>query len=93
MAGVVVFTDFADTVFQKQEPTLIPTLGGANVAVNLNIDPAVRLGVDFDANHQDYVVVQGGGNLSLRIPPFSEMSLIGNYQFSGEVISATKYQL
>lgn len=83
MAGVVVFTDFADSLFvQKKNPSLQLSTG-ANIALNLHIDPAVRLGVDLDANHQDYVSIQGGGDLRLNIPPFSQMNLIGNFDFSG----------
>lgn len=83
MAGVVAFTDFSDTLFHYDEKHALPTFGGADIALNLHIDPAVRLGVDLDASHQDYVTVMGGGDLRLTIPPFSEMSLLGNYGLSG----------
>lgn len=83
MAGVVVFTDFADTLFVNKETPVLPLTGGANIALNVHIDPAVRLGVDLDEGHQDYATLQGGGDLRLRIPPYSEMSLIGNFDISG----------
>lgn len=83
MAGVVVFKDFADTLFVPRDPQILPTFSAADIAVNVHVDPAVRLGVDLGQGHQDYVIVQGGGDLRLSIPPFSEMSLLGNYAFSG----------
>lgn len=82
MVGVVSFTDFSDTLFAK-EPVVLPKFGGTNIALNLHIDPAVRLTVDLDQGHQDYISVQGEGNFRLNIPPFSEMNLFGSYDFSG----------
>lgn len=84
MAGVVVFKEFADTLFTAEEPKVLPSFGGADIAVDLHIDPAVRLGVDLDASHQDYVSVMGGGDLRMVVPPFGDMSLMGSYNISEE---------
>lgn len=83
MAGVVVFTDFADTLMVQQDAPALAFSSGANIALNVHIDPAVRLGVDLDEGHQDYATLQGGGDLRLSIPPYSEMSLIGNFDLTG----------
>lgn len=83
MAGVVVFTDFADTLLLQQDAPTLAFSSGANIALNVHIDPAVRLGVDLDEGHQDYATLQGGGDLRLSIPPYSEMSLLGNFDLTG----------
>lgn len=83
MAGVVVFTDFADTLFAADPAIALPTPGSADIALNIHIDPAVRLGVDLSPGHQDYVQVMGGGDLRFQSPPFGTMSLTGRYNLSG----------
>lgn len=83
MAGVITFTDFRDSLLNKEKENVLLPTGGADISVNVHLDPSVRLGVDLDAGHQDYVEVQGGGDLHLSIPPFSDMNLVGNYEIQG----------
>lgn len=40
-----------------------------DVVLDLHIDPAVRVGVDLSADHQDHVYVQGGGDFRFTYPP------------------------
>ncbi len=84
--NIVEFTDFADTLrMQDAEAEGLKkiSLGGMNVALDLHIDPAVRIGVDLSADHQDHVYVQGGGDLRFVYPPYGEMNLTGRYELSG----------
>lgn len=85
MAGIVQFADFNDTIsVQDAKPTA--TLGGMDIALNVHIDPAVRIGVDLSPGHQDYVEVVGGGDLRFSYSPFGQITLIGRYDASdGEV--------
>lgn len=78
MAGVVQFTDFSDTL-AVQTPKIISRLGSMDIALNVHIDPVVRMGVDLSPGHQDYVEVIGGGDLRFNYSPFGQMSLIGKY--------------
>lgn len=86
MKGVVEFAYF-DEIETLQEGEQKPlSLGGMDVALNLQVDPAVDIGVDLSPDHQDHVYVTGGGNLRFVYPPFGEMSLTGRYNIeNGEV--------
>lgn len=83
MSGTVSFIEFADTLDVHNRNINGFSLGGMDLALNLHIDPAVRLGVDLSAGHQDYVSVIGGGDLHFTYPPFGEMSLTGRYDLVG----------
>lgn len=84
LAGVVEFTDFTDTLDRaNDEVHNRVSLGGMDVVLDLNIDPAVRVGVDLSEDHQDHVYVQGGGTFRFTYPPYGEMSLMGQYNLSG----------
>lgn len=89
--GLVDFVDLSDTIFVAPKIVDKKQVNGMDVAINLNIAPAVRMGVDLNSNHSDYIRVQGGSNLSFRMPKFGDMSLIGSYilQDEGEL----KYSL
>lgn len=84
LAGVVEFTDFTDTLSRADDEARNKvSLGGMDVVLDLHIDPAVRVGVDLSADHQDHVYVQGGGDFRFTYPPYGEMSLMGQYNLSG----------
>lgn len=80
-AGLVQFKDFADTVFVER-PVVEAELGGVDLNLTIAIDPLVRFNVDLSSDHQDYLRVQGGGNLHLRYRPYGEMNLRGRYEMS-----------
>ena len=89
MAGVVEFKDFSDTLFTAAPEPVAQTFRGMDIAVSAQIDPAVRVGVDLSANHQDYVKLSGGGSVRFTLPRFGEMSLIGNYDPEGGEVNYT----
>ncbi len=83
LSSTVTFTDFSDSLDSLEVRRQPISLGGMDLALRINVDPSVRLGVDLSPGHQDYVVVIGGGNLHFTYPPFGEMSLTGRYNLSG----------
>ncbi len=84
MSGVVEFVNVSDTTSVKEpEETRTRSLGRMDLSVALHIEPAVQIGVDLSSRGQDYVRIQGGGDLRLKYPPLGTMSLVGRYDFSG----------
>lgn len=81
--NIIEFTDLRDTVFVK-DITQSNSLRGVDVFLNLNIDPSVRLGINFTPDHANYLRIQGGGNLTFRAPEFGEMSLTGKYEMNDD---------
>lgn len=81
--GVVLFTDFSDTLACKSEDETFSRLGGMDIALNIHIDPAVEIGIDLSPRGADYVRVIGGGDLRFEAPAFGQMSLTGRYNLSG----------
>lgn len=86
MGDVVTFTDFTDTVFLRTGADLErerASFGGMDFLLRIHIDPAVQLGVDLSEGHQDYLSLEGGGDLTFVMPPYGEMALSGRYEMSG----------
>lgn len=84
MSGVVDFVNLSDTTSQRQI-TEAPkqSLGRMDLSVALLIEPAVQIGVDLSPRGEDYIRIQGGGDLRLKYPPLGMMSLVGRYDFNG----------
>ena len=84
MSGVVEFVNVSDTTSVKEpEEMRTQSLGRMDLSVALHIEPAVQIGVDLSSRGQDYVRIQGGGDLRLKYPPLGTMSLVGRYDFNG----------
>lgn len=84
MSGVVEFVNVSDTTtIEEPKERRSQSLGRMDLAVALHIEPAVQIGVDLSSRGQDYVRIQGGGDLRLKYPPLGTMSLVGRYDFSG----------
>lgn len=84
MSGVVEFVNVSDsTTIEEAKERRTQSLGRMDLAVALHIEPAVQIGVDLSSRGQDYVRIQGGGDLRLKYPPLGTMSLVGRYDFSG----------
>ena len=84
MSGVVEFVNLTDSVAEEAPSELrTHTLGRMDLSVALHIEPAVQIGVDLSSRGQDYVRIQGGGDLRLKYPPLGTMSLVGRYDFNG----------
>ena len=84
MSGVVEFVNLSDTTsVEEPQKSRSQSLGRMDLSVALHIEPAVQIGVDLSSRGQDYVRIQGGGDLRLKYPPLGTMSLVGRYDFNG----------
>lgn len=91
LGELVEFTSFTvDSIPPVEEENTINTFGGLDMFITINIDPAVRLGVDLSGDESSYVSLEGGGNLSFIYTPQGDMSLTGRYEFTGGTV---KYEL
>lgn len=84
---LVQFVSFEDTV-QTEEKT--PPPGGFNMTMNIEISDAARFHCNLSEDGQNYVDLEGGGNLTFRITQQGDMRLTGRFTAnSGEM----KYSL
>lgn len=91
LGDLVEFTSFAaDTIPQPDEEAVLRSWGGLDMMLTINIDPAVKVGVDLSEDRSSYITLEGGGALAFSYTPQGDMSLTGRYTFSGGVI---KYAL
>lgn len=79
---LVRFVDMADTLFVPK-PQIEADLGGMDLSLVLEIEPAVHFGVDLTEGGRDYLRMQGGGRLQLTAPPYGDMRLVGRYEMIG----------
>ena len=90
LGELVTFTSFADTTsLTKQQDTRTLSLGGLDMIMMVQIDPAVRLRADLTPDRSSRVEVQGGGNLTLQYTPQGDLSLAGRYTLIGGLIKYT----
>lgn len=78
-SNLVQFTNFRDSVFIKKDVEE-QAINGIDISIRMRIDPSVRLGVDITPDHQNYAKIQGGGNLSFKMPNVGDMSMIGKFE-------------
>ena len=87
---MVTFVNFNDTVPAKHDKHQSVTLGGVDVLMSLHIDQAVQGRVDLNANGSNYMLMEGGGDLSFQYTPEGNMYMNGRYSLmSGEM----KYEM
>lgn len=86
----VTFVNFSDTA-RITRPNKQPlSLGGMDVLMTLHIDQAVQARVDLNDDGSNYMLVEGGGDLSFQYQPDGTMLLNGRYSLmSGEM----KYEM
>ena len=87
----VTFVNFADTV-TTLHPSTLPslTLGGMDILMTLHIDEAVQARIDLTSSGSNYMLLEGGGDLSFQYKPDGSMLLNGRYSLmSGEM----KYEM
>ncbi|MDO4181089.1 MAG: translocation/assembly module TamB domain-containing protein, partial [Bacteroidales bacterium] len=66
------------------------SLGGMDMAMTMHIDPAVQARVDLVPDGSNYMLLEGGGDLSFQYTPQGDMLLTGRYSLiSGEM----KYEI
>ena len=91
LSNTVTFVNFADTTsFLRRSDLPTLTLGGLDVLMTLHIDEAVQARIDLTANGSNYMLLEGGGDLSFQYKPDGSMLLNGRYALmSGEM----KYEM
>lgn len=90
LGDLVVFTSFSDTLSQQRDEPQVSSVTGIDIALTINIDQAVQLGVDLSADRSSYIDIEGGGNLSFQYTQLGDMVLSGRYS----ILSGTfKYSL
>ncbi|NDV64047.1 translocation/assembly module TamB domain-containing protein [Bacteroides sp. 224] len=91
LGDLVEFASFADDNLQVvEEESTLTSWGGLDMMMTINIDPAVKMGVELSEDRNSYVNLEGGGTLSFGYTPQGDMSLTGRYEFTG---GALKYSL
>jgi hypothetical protein len=81
LKDLVSFTSFADTLIHIRRRRALP-LGGMNMSMLMQIEPAVQLRVDLSPDRSSYAEVVGGGDLSFQYTSRGDMFLNGRYTFS-----------
>jgi hypothetical protein len=90
LGDLVTFTNFADTVQAPVEEATTVSLKGVDVAMTMHIDQAVQCRVDLVSDGSNYLLLEGGGDLSFQYTPQGDMLLNGRYSLiSGEM----KYEI
>ena len=86
----VTFVVFSDTTHIEKPNMPVMSLGGMDILMTLHIDEAVQARVDLNDNGSNYMLLEGGGDLSFQYQPDGNMLLHGrNSQKSGEL----KYEM
>ena len=87
---MVTFVNFSDSVPTKKNDKQTLSLGGIDMLMALHIDQAVQGRVDLNANGSNYMLMEGGGDLSFQYTPEGNMYMNGRYSLmSGEM----KYEM
>ena len=90
LGETVTFVNFSDTTQAAQDNIQSISLGGIDMLMALHIDQAVQGKVDLNANGSNYMIVEGGGDLSFQYTPEGNMYMNGRYSLiSGEM----KYEM
>lgn len=90
LSDMVTFVNFNDTTTVENTNVQQISLGGMDVAMIMHIDQAVQARVDLVPDGSNYMLLEGGGDLSFQYTPQGEMLLTGRYSLiSGEM----KYEI
>ncbi|SHF84382.1 Family of unknown function [Bacteroides luti] len=89
LGDMVTFVNFADTLQPPKEKPKKVSLGGLDMLINIQVEPAVRLKADLSPDRQNRVELEGGGDLSLQYTPQGDMLLYGRYTLSGGLLNYT----
>ncbi len=75
--GLVKFVDFSDTTTVEAEPAVMP--GGFDLTLGISISDAARFRCNLSDDGSNYVNLEGGGNLTMRLTQQGEMRLTGRF--------------
>jgi hypothetical protein len=83
-AGLITFTYFADTLPRRQRRQLqgLATSLGADVFLNIKIDPVVKLRIDMSEQSANRADLRGGGDLTVQYNRQQGLLLNGRYTMS-----------
>ena len=62
-------------------------IGGMDMQMSINVDDAVKLGVDLSTDGQNRAQLIGGGQLSYTLNPLGDSYFLGRYEASGGTVS------
>ena len=89
LGELVTFADFSQDQYAEEEEdslTINNSLSGFDILMTLHIDQAVRARVNLTSDGSNYMMLEGGGDLSFQYTPQGEMLLNGRYALiSGEL--------
>ncbi|MCH5310847.1 MAG: translocation/assembly module TamB domain-containing protein [Prevotella sp.] len=81
---LVTFTDFRDTLLVADVNR--PPVNGLDMLLMVNIEQGARMLCELNADHSNYVELEGGGELRMTYTPMNDLQLFGRYTVnSGEM--------
>ncbi len=90
LGDMVTFVNFNDTTSVEDHTVQQISLSGIDIAMTMHIDQAVQARVDLVPDGSNYMLLEGGGDLSFQYTPQGDMLLTGRYSLiSGEM----KYEI
>lgn len=87
--GLVQFVNFADTTQVKRDEEKEIDFGNITMNMTLNIEEGARVNADFDENRNNYIELQGGGNLNLTYTSEAGINLTGRYTLNNGELKYT----
>ncbi len=85
---LVTFTYFADTLPRRKRRLSrmtrdIAAISGADILMNINVDPVVKMRIDMGEEQSNFIELKGGGDLSFQYNLLGEINMNGRYTISG----------
>ncbi|MGL4852463.1 MAG: translocation/assembly module TamB domain-containing protein [Phocaeicola sp.] len=87
---LVEFVNFSDTITYESTTSRDVSIQGMDVSMTINIDQSAQAQVHLTPDGSNYVLLEGGGDLSFQYTPRGEMLLYGRY---GLISGEMKYQI
>ena len=89
MDGLVEFVNFSDTtaVTQMVQPKI--DLGEITANLTVNIQEGVKMSLDFDSSRENYVSIEGDGNLNATYDSQNGFGVTGIYNLAGGQVKLT----
>ncbi len=90
LGDMVEFVNFNDTISVEEDTLQTISLTGIDLSMTMRIDQAVQARVDLVPDGSNYMLLEGGGDLSFQYTPQGDMFLTGRYSLmSGKM----KYEI
>ena len=87
--GLVEFVNFSDStaMVQQEQPKI--DLGDITANLNVNIQEGVKMSIDLDSSRENYVSIEGDGNLNATYDNRSGFGVTGIYNLAGGQVRLT----